>query len=87
EDERRIIHRDIKSDNILLGKNWEAKIADFGLYRFYPETHEAITLYTDNVAGTYVYLDPEYQNTGKLKKEVDIYSFGVVLFEIMSIGY
>ncbi|GJZ94944.1 kinase-like domain, phloem protein 2-like protein [Tanacetum coccineum] len=69
EDERRIIHRDIKSDNILLGKNWEAKIADFGLYRFYPETHEAITLYTDNVAGTYVYLDPEYQNTGKLKKE------------------
>ncbi|GJW25849.1 kinase-like domain, phloem protein 2-like protein [Tanacetum coccineum] len=64
--------------------NWEAKIADFGLSRFYPETHEANTIYTDNIAGTYIYLDPEYQNTGKLKKEVDIYSFGVVLFEIMS---
>ncbi|GKC64638.1 kinase-like domain, phloem protein 2-like protein [Tanacetum coccineum] len=67
-----------------MGKNWEAKIADFGLSRFYPEGHEANTLYTDNIAGTYIYLDPEYQNTGKLKKEVDIYSFGVVLFEIMS---
>ncbi|GKC56418.1 kinase-like domain, phloem protein 2-like protein [Tanacetum coccineum] len=83
EDERRIIHRDIKSDNILLGSNWEGKIADFGLSRFHPEK-EANTIYTQNIAGTEVYLDPEYEKTGKLKKETDIYSFGVVLFEILS---
>ncbi|CAI9298662.1 unnamed protein product [Lactuca saligna] len=84
EDERRIIHRDIKSGNILLGENWEAKIADFGLSKFRPESRQLNTLYTQTIAGTQVYLDPEYDYTGKLKNETDIYSFGVVLFEIMS---
>ncbi|XP_071692439.1 uncharacterized protein [Rutidosis leptorrhynchoides] len=88
DDERRIIHRDIKSGNILLGKNMEAKIADFGLSRLVPPaSRQENTLYTNNIAGTNVYLDPEYENTGKLKKEIDIYSFGVVLFEIMSGKY
>ncbi|KAJ9559394.1 hypothetical protein OSB04_014008 [Centaurea solstitialis] len=79
EDKERIVHRDIKSANILLYENWEAKIADFGLSRFHP----ASTINTSNIAGTDVYLDPEYLKTGKLKKESDTYSFGVVLFEIM----
>ncbi|KAL7618477.1 hypothetical protein Lser_V15G01736 [Lactuca serriola] len=83
EDDRRIIHRDIKSDNILLSENWQAKIADFGLSRLSSET-ENKTLYTETLAGTNFYWDPEYFKTGKLKNESDIYSFGVVLFEIMS---
>ncbi|KAI3691487.1 hypothetical protein L2E82_49848 [Cichorium intybus] len=84
EDDRRIIHRDIKSGNILLGQNWEAKIADFGLSKFRPENQQLNTLYTENIAGTQVYLDPEYDKKGKLKNESDIYSFGVVLFEMLS---
>ncbi|KAI3826034.1 hypothetical protein L1987_00076 [Smallanthus sonchifolius] len=83
EYEQRIIHRDIKSGNILLGKNWVAKIADFGLSRFHhANQHES--LYTKNVAGTKEYLCPEYMKTGRLKKVIDIYSFGVVLFELLS---
>ncbi|KAJ0766675.1 putative protein kinase RLK-Pelle-RLCK-VIIa-2 family [Helianthus annuus] len=84
EDKRMILHRDIKSDNILLGKNWEAKIADFGLSKFHPTNQHASTINTNNVAGTDFYLDPEYLRTGKLKKASDIYSLGVVLFEIFS---
>ncbi|XP_076881462.1 uncharacterized protein LOC143529584 [Bidens hawaiensis] len=83
EDEQRIIHRDIKSGNILLGKNWVAKIADFGLSRFHHSSKDTETVYTGNIAGTQVYLCPEYMRTGKLKRAVDIYSFGVVLFEIL----
>ncbi|XP_071687752.1 receptor like protein kinase S.2-like [Rutidosis leptorrhynchoides] len=83
-DEERIIHRDIKSANILLGTNWEAKIADFGLSKFYRVNQLTSTILTDRIAGTDVYLDPEYGKTGKLKKQSDIYSFGVVLFEIFS---
>ncbi|XP_071719546.1 uncharacterized protein [Rutidosis leptorrhynchoides] len=84
EDEEKIIHRDIKSGNILLGVNLVAKIADFGLSRFYHTNHEKNTVYTKTIAGTEVYLDPEYSKTGKLKRAIDIYSFGVVLFEMLS---
>ncbi|KAL4575063.1 hypothetical protein LXL04_021904 [Taraxacum kok-saghyz] len=85
--EQRIIHRDIKSGNILLGRNWEAKIADFGLSKFRHEDQDQQankTLYTTTLAGTELYMDPEYYKTGKLKNETDIYSFGVVLFELMA---
>ncbi|KAJ0511657.1 putative protein kinase RLK-Pelle-CrRLK1L-1 family [Helianthus annuus] len=78
-----IIHRDIKSANILLDDNWVAKIADFGLSKLQRATQQGTTLITNNLAGTEVYLDPEYKNTGRLKKESDIYSFGVVLFEVL----
>ncbi|PWA96617.1 Protein kinase, ATP binding site-containing protein [Artemisia annua] len=81
---QKMIHRDIKSDNILLGNNWEAKIADFGLSKFHPADQAASTIYTNMIAGTYVYLDPEYEKYGKLNKKSDIYSFGVVLFEILT---
>ncbi|XP_035835993.1 tyrosine-protein kinase JAK2-like [Helianthus annuus] len=84
DDKQKIIHRDIKSANILLSKNWEAKIADFGLSRFHPIHQTKSTIITNNVVGTRVYWDPEYERTGNLKKESDVYSFGVVLFEVLT---
>ncbi|GJW60518.1 kinase-like domain, phloem protein 2-like protein, partial [Tanacetum coccineum] len=84
EGKPRIIHRDIKSANVLLDENWNAKIADFGLSKFHPANQPASTIQTNIVTGTEVYLDPEYSTTGKYKKESDIYSFGVVLFEVLS---
>lgn len=83
EGKQRIIHRDIKSANILLDDKWVAKIADFGLSRLDRTNPQGSTLVTKNIAGTNPYLDPEYMTTGKLKTKSDIYSFGVVLFEIM----
>ncbi|XP_071739344.1 receptor like protein kinase S.2-like [Rutidosis leptorrhynchoides] len=84
EGKPRIIHRDIKSDNVLLDKNCNAKIADFGLSKFHPKNHLASTIRSQKHAGTEVYMDPEYATTGRYKKESDVYSFGVVLFEILS---
>ncbi|KAK1426160.1 hypothetical protein QVD17_14829 [Tagetes erecta] len=84
DNKQKIIHRDIKSGNILLGENWQAKIADFGLSKLHPREQTASTIKTNNIAGTRVYLDPEYERTGTLKKESDVYSFGVVLFEILT---
>ncbi|KAJ0703194.1 putative protein kinase RLK-Pelle-CR4L family [Helianthus annuus] len=84
EGKPRIIHRDIKSENILLDANLHAKVADFGLSTFHPLMQQASTIYTQNIAGTMVYMDPEYLETGKYKRESDIYSFGVLLFEVLS---
>ncbi|KAM0008468.1 putative protein kinase RLK-Pelle-LRR-I-1 family [Helianthus debilis subsp. tardiflorus] len=84
DNKQKIIHRDIKSANILLSENWEAKIADFGLSKFHPRDNTKSIINTNNIAGTNLYLDPEYERTGNLKKESDVYSFGVVLFEIFS---
>ncbi|KAJ0853206.1 putative protein kinase RLK-Pelle-L-LEC family [Helianthus annuus] len=64
EGKPRIIHRDIKSDNILLDANLHAKVADFGLSTFHPLMQQASTIYTQNIAGTMVYMDPEYLETG-----------------------
>ncbi|GJV59331.1 kinase-like domain, phloem protein 2-like protein [Tanacetum coccineum] len=84
QEKQKIIHRDIKSANILLGDNWVAKIADFGLSKLHPADQEASTLNINTIAGTNMYLDPEYQKFGRLNKKSDIYSFGVVLFEILT---
>ncbi|PWA82585.1 jacalin-like lectin domain-containing protein [Artemisia annua] len=82
----RVIHRDIKSSNILLDANWEAKISDFGLAKLgltSQETSGSSVIYT-NAAGTLGYLDPQYQKTGILTKESDVFSFGMVMLEVLS---
>ncbi|CAI9263036.1 unnamed protein product [Lactuca saligna] len=81
--DKRVIHRDVKSGNILLDENLEAKISDFGLSKEGPRNQQSTQFYT-KVAGTNFYLDPVYHESGILSKESDVYSFGVVLFELLS---
>ncbi|KAK9042101.1 hypothetical protein V6N11_017180 [Hibiscus sabdariffa] len=75
-----VIHRDIKSNNILLDSNLEARIADFGLARMMIHKNETVSM----VAGSYGYIAPEYGYTLKVDEKIDIYSFGVVLLELLS---
>ncbi|XP_048443127.1 LRR receptor-like serine/threonine-protein kinase IOS1 [Pyrus x bretschneideri] len=77
-----IIHRDVKSTNILLNEKFEAKLSDFGISRSFPT--EDGTHITTTVAGTPGYLDPEYYASNRLNKESDVYSFGIVLLEIIT---
>ncbi|KAK4581609.1 hypothetical protein RGQ29_024989 [Quercus rubra] len=77
-----IIHRDFKSTNILLNENMQAKIADFGLSRAFVAEND--THVSTRPAGTLGYLDPKFQATGNLNRKSDIYSFGIVLFELIT---
>ncbi|KAL4579438.1 hypothetical protein LXL04_015586 [Taraxacum kok-saghyz] len=81
--QQRVLHRDIKSSNILLDENWNARIADLGLSKFGPANQIFTFIVTNNRAGTIGYCDPLYLECGILTKESDVYSFGVVLFEVL----
>lgn len=78
-----VIHRDVKSSNILLDENWEAMISDFGLSKIGP-TNQSVSYIDASIKGTFGYLDPEYFYTRKLTRKTDVYAFGVVLFELLS---
>ncbi|KAJ6716951.1 hypothetical protein OIU74_009468 [Salix koriyanagi] len=79
---RPVIHRDVKSSNILLSDGFEPQLSDFGLAIWGPATTSFVT--QGDVVGTFGYLAPEYFMYGKISDKIDVYAFGVVLLELLS---
>lgn len=80
-----LVHRDLKPGNILLDHNYVSKISDVGLARLVPAVAENVTQYhMTSAAGTFCYIDPEYQQTGMLGVKSDVYSLGIMLLQILT---
>ncbi|CAI0448380.1 unnamed protein product [Linum tenue] len=81
-----LVHRDLKPANILLDRNYVSKISDVGLARLVPPSvADSVTqYYMTSAAGTFCYIDPEYQQTGMLTTRSDVYSLGIMLLQIIT---
>lgn len=81
-----IVHRDLKPGNILLDHNYVSKISDVGLARLVPPSvQDSVTQYRmTSTAGTFCYIDPEYQQTGMLGTKSDVYSLGVMFLQLIT---
>ncbi|GKU97385.1 hypothetical protein SLEP1_g10534 [Rubroshorea leprosula] len=81
-----VIHRNVKSSNIILDENWAAKLANFGVSKMVPPSTskpKVLTKTNSRVAGTFGYMAPKYMMNGELSEKYDAFSFGVVLFEVL----
>ena len=74
-----LVHRDLKSGNLLVGEDWNTKIADFGLSRLMPEINETLT-----ACGTPAWSAPELLQNEKYNETVDVYSFAIVMWELLT---